>query len=111
MIGKINLYLNEKMGPRRLSRRRFFFFSTIFGFTSIATWFMADLLWRGGLNGLGIALLGVFGVFFVFCAAGGGGVFLRRAGRVLRDQSRRGQFAYHEHAAGEQVARRGCAAG
>ena len=58
------------MGPRRLSRRRFLFFSTIFAFTSIATWFMADLLWRGGLNGLEIALLILFVILFAHVAAG-----------------------------------------
>lgn len=66
----MRLYLTENMGARRLSRRRFFFFSTIFGFTSIATWFMADLLWRGGLNGIEIALLILFVILFAHVAAG-----------------------------------------
>src|SRR5215217_2258655 len=66
----MRLYLTEKMGARRLSRRRFLFFSTIFGFTSIATWFMADLLWRGGLNGVEVALLILFVVLFSRVAAG-----------------------------------------
>src|SRR5688572_14486266 len=66
----MRLYVTESMGARRLSRRRFFFFSTIFGFTSIATWFMADLLWRGGLNGIEIALLILFVILFAHVAAG-----------------------------------------
>src|SRR5687768_7729067 len=66
----MRLYLTEKMGPRRLSRRRFLFFSTIFAFTSLATWFMADLLWRGGLIGVEIAILVLFVVLFAHVAAG-----------------------------------------
>jgi membrane glycosyltransferase len=66
----MRLYLTENMGPRRLGRRRFLFFSTIFLFTSLATWFMADLLWRGGLNGIEIALLALFIVLFAHVAAG-----------------------------------------
>jgi membrane glycosyltransferase len=66
----MRLYLTENMGERRLSRRRFLFFSTIFGLTSIATWFMADLLWRGGLTGIEIALLVLFVILFGHVAAG-----------------------------------------
>jgi membrane glycosyltransferase len=66
----MRLYLTEMMGPSRLRRRRFLFFSTIFGFTSIATWFMADLLWRGGLNGVEIGLLLLFVILFAHVAAG-----------------------------------------
>jgi membrane glycosyltransferase len=66
----MRLYLTEQMGQRRLSRRRFLFFSTIFGLTSIATWFMADLLWRGGLTGIEIPLLVLFVVLFGHVAAG-----------------------------------------
>ncbi len=66
----MRLYLTEKMDKRRLSRRRFLFFSTIFVLTSIATWFMADLLWRGGLNGVEIALLVLFVILFAHVAAG-----------------------------------------
>jgi len=66
----MRLYLTETMDKRRLSRRRFLFFSTIFALTSVATWFMADLLWRGGLNGVEIALLGLFVILFAHVAAG-----------------------------------------
>jgi membrane glycosyltransferase len=66
----MRLYLTENMGASRLSRRRFLFFSSIFGFASIATWFMADLLWRGGLSGIEIALLILFVILFAHVAAG-----------------------------------------
>src|SRR5688500_20146108 len=66
----MSLYLTEMMGRGRLSRRRFLFFSSIFAFTSIATWFMADLLWRGGLTGIEIGLLILFVILFAHVAAG-----------------------------------------
>jgi membrane glycosyltransferase len=34
------------MEGRGLNRRRFVFFSSVFGLTSLATWFVADLYWR-----------------------------------------------------------------
>jgi membrane glycosyltransferase len=46
------------------------FFSSIFVLTSFATWFMADLLWRGGLDGIEIALLVLFVVLFAHIATG-----------------------------------------
>jgi len=64
------LYLTKTMDKRRLDRRRFLFFSAIFAFTSIAAWFMADLLWRGGLSGVELALLGLFVILFAHVAAG-----------------------------------------
>jgi membrane glycosyltransferase len=64
------LYLTEHMDKRRLGRRRFFFFSAIFGLTSIATWFMADLLWRDGISALEVTLLAVFVILFAHIAAG-----------------------------------------
>jgi membrane glycosyltransferase len=66
----MRLFLTEKMDARRLNRRRFLFFSTIFGFTSLATWFMADLLWRGGITGLELTVLALFVVLFAHIAAG-----------------------------------------
>ncbi|WP_414660418.1 glucans biosynthesis glucosyltransferase MdoH [Horticoccus sp. 23ND18S-11] len=66
----MRLYLTDNMSARRLGRRRFLFFSTIFALTSIATWFMADLLWRGGLSGVEVALLGLFVILFAHIAAG-----------------------------------------
>jgi membrane glycosyltransferase len=64
------LSLTNTMDKGRLDRRRFLFFSAIFAFTSIAAWFMADLLWRGGLNGVEMALLGLFVILFAHVAAG-----------------------------------------
>src|SRR5436305_4122489 len=66
----MRLYLTEKMDARRLDRRRFLFFSSIFVLTSLATWFMADLLWRGGLTGLELTLLVLFVILFAHIAAG-----------------------------------------
>lgn len=66
----MRLFLTEQMDQRRLNRRRFLFFSAIFVFTSIATWFMADLLWRNGLLGVEVALLILFVILFAHVAAG-----------------------------------------
>jgi membrane glycosyltransferase len=66
----MKLFLTEHMDQRRLGRRRFFFFSAIFGLTSLATWFMADLLWRDGISVLEGALLGLFVILFAHVAAG-----------------------------------------
>ena len=63
-------FSHDQMTPARLNRRRFLFFSAIFGLTSLATWFMADLLWREGVSGLEIVLLGLFVVLFAHIAAG-----------------------------------------
>lgn len=64
------LFLTEQMDARRLNRRRFLFFSAVFVFTSVATWFMADLLWDNGVTGIEIAVLGLFAVLFAHIAAG-----------------------------------------
>ncbi len=64
------VFKQDQMTQRRLNRRRFLFFSAIFGLTSLATWFMADLLWREGVGGLEIVLLGLFVVLFAHIAAG-----------------------------------------
>lgn len=66
----MRLYLTEHMDKRRLGRRRLFFFSAIFGLTSLATWFMADLLWHGGISVLEGTLLALFVVLFAHIAAG-----------------------------------------
>ena len=66
----MRLFVTETMDARRLGRRRFFFFSSIFAFTSLATWFMADILWRNGLNGIEIPLLILFPILFAHVAAG-----------------------------------------
>ena len=44
-------FSTDRLHPPRIARRRMVFFSSIFVLTSFATWFMADLLWRGGLDG------------------------------------------------------------
>ncbi len=66
----MRLYLTEHMDKRRLGRRRLFFFSAIFGLTSLATWFMADLLWRDGISVLEGLLLALFVILFAHIAAG-----------------------------------------
>lgn len=66
----MRLFLTDAMDQSRLNRRRFLFFSAIFAFTSIATWFMADLLWRNGMLGVEIALLVLFVILFAHVAAG-----------------------------------------
>lgn len=56
---------------RRLKRRRRTFFSAVFVLTSLATWFMADLLWRdGGLRGVEWPLLVLFVILFAHIAIG-----------------------------------------
>lgn len=58
------------MDSRRLNRRRFLFFSSIFCLTSLASWFMADLLWRNGITGMELVLLALFVVLFAHIATG-----------------------------------------
>jgi membrane glycosyltransferase len=64
------LYLTEAMDKRRLNRRRFLFFSAIFGVTSLAGWFMADLLWRDGLTTVELVVLILFVILFAHIAVG-----------------------------------------
>jgi membrane glycosyltransferase len=63
-------FSTDPLNPPRIARRRMTFFSSIFVLTSFATWFMADLLWRGGLDGIEIALLVLFVVLFAHIATG-----------------------------------------
>jgi membrane glycosyltransferase len=63
-------FSTDRLHPPRIARRRMVFFSSIFVLTSFATWFMADLLWRGGLDGIEIALLVLFVVLFAHIATG-----------------------------------------
>jgi membrane glycosyltransferase len=65
-----HLFDPTKMTPRRLEKRRFLFFSSVFVFTSLATWVMADLLWRDGITPLEIVLLVLFVVLFAHIAVG-----------------------------------------
>src|SRR5690349_21896632 len=80
---------HERMTAARMNRRRFSFFSAIFGFTSLATWFMADLLWRNGLTGIELTLLLLFVVLFSqvaigFCTAFAGFYVINRGGDSRR---------------------------
>src|SRR5471030_145870 len=83
------LHLTEKMDARRLDRRRFLFFSGIFGLTSLATWFMADLLWRDGITRIELAMLALFVILFGhiavgFCSALVGFYVMNRGGDSCR---------------------------
>jgi membrane glycosyltransferase len=81
----MKVFVTEHMDAARLNRRRFVFFSSIFGLTSMATWFVADLYWRGGLSGLEIVLLVLFVPLFAqvavgFCTAIAGFYVINRGG-------------------------------
>lgn len=82
-------FFSERMDARRLGRRRFLFFSAIFVLTSLATWFMADLLWRGGITRLELGLLLLFVILFAhiavgFCTAMVGFYVINRGGDSCR---------------------------
>ena len=66
----MRVFLNEHMTVQRLNRRRFLFFSAIFVLTSLATWFMADLLWRDGMAAVEWVVLGLFAILFAHIAVG-----------------------------------------
>ena len=51
------LHVIARTPLRRSARRQFLFFSTVLVLTGFASWVMADILWRGGLTGVEIALL------------------------------------------------------
>src|SRR5471030_24933 len=79
------------MDAGRLNRRRFVFFSSVFVLTSLATWFVADLYWRGanGLSGLELVLLLLFIPLFAhiavgFCTAIAGFYVINRGGDSSR---------------------------
>ena len=55
---------------RNSARRQVLFFSCVVFLTSIATWLMADILWRGGLSGLEAAMLALFVPLFGMVALG-----------------------------------------
>lgn len=78
-----------RVAKSRLNRRRFSFFSAIFTLTSLATWFMADLLWRDGITGAEITLLVLFVILFAqvavgFCTALAGFYVINRGGDYNR---------------------------
>ena len=61
----------QVMNPsRHSSRRQVLFFSSVVVLTSVATWLMADVLWRGGLSGLEAAMLVLFVPLFGMVALG-----------------------------------------
>ncbi len=60
----------EQVDKSRVSRRRATFFTLVFLLTSVATWFMADLLWRGPVNAVGVLVLVLFTILFAHIAAG-----------------------------------------
>ncbi len=71
----IQLFESERRNPRRVAKRRFLFFTTIFLLTSLAGWFMADLLWNSGsrpgeMTPFEWAMLGLFLVLFAQVATG-----------------------------------------
>jgi membrane glycosyltransferase len=62
---------SEFIDRQRLARRRRTFFSSVFFLTSLATWFMADLLWQdGGIMPLEWVLLVLFVMLFAQIAVG-----------------------------------------
>src|SRR5580704_14605153 len=87
----MRIFITEHMDASRLNRRRFVFFSSVFGLTSLATWFVADLYWREleGLSGLEIVLLALFVPLFAqisvgFCTAFAGFYVINRGGDSSR---------------------------
>lgn len=67
----MKLFTPDSPEPGRVARRRATLFSSAFMLTSLATWFMADLLWSAdGINGLEWALLTLFVILFSHIAIG-----------------------------------------
>ena len=60
----------EKLDRSRIGRRRITFSTLVFLLTSLAAWFMADLLWRGGMEPLEWVVLALFVVLFAHIAVG-----------------------------------------
>jgi membrane glycosyltransferase len=60
----------EQVDKARVSRRRATFFTLIFLLTTLATWFMADLLWQGPANLADLPLLVLFAILFAHIATG-----------------------------------------
>jgi membrane glycosyltransferase len=58
--------------PERLRRRRALFYTSVFLLTSLATWFMADILWRDdlGFSGIEWVLLVLFVILIAQVAVG-----------------------------------------
>ncbi|MFT3831492.1 MAG: glucans biosynthesis glucosyltransferase MdoH [Opitutaceae bacterium] len=69
------LFVTERLERRRVIKRRFVFFTTIFLLTSLAGWFMADLLWNSGtrpgsMSPIEWVVLVLFVVLFAHVATG-----------------------------------------
>ncbi len=82
-------FSTDRLNPRRIARRRLLFFTGVFMLTGVATWFMADLLWRGGLDGFELVLLILFVLLFAqiatgFCLALIGFFIVNRGGDASR---------------------------
>jgi membrane glycosyltransferase len=60
----------EQVDRSRVGRRRITFFTLVFLLTSLATWFMADLLWRDGMTGVEWVVLLLFVILFAHIAVG-----------------------------------------
>ena len=60
----------EQVDKARVSRRRATFFSLIFLLTTLAAWFMADLLWRGPGSYADLPVLVLFTILFAHIATG-----------------------------------------
>lgn len=60
----------EQVDKSRVSRRRATFFTLIFLLTSVATWFMADLMWRGAPNYADLPVLALFTILIAHIATG-----------------------------------------
>src|SRR5688572_21105416 len=60
----------EQVDKTRVSRRRATFFSLVFLLTALASWFMADLLWRGPGNFADLPVLVLFTVLFAHITTG-----------------------------------------
>ncbi|MDI1251157.1 MAG: glucans biosynthesis glucosyltransferase MdoH [Lacunisphaera sp.] len=60
----------EQVDRKRVGRRRATFFTLTFLLTSLATWFMADLLWRDGMAAVEWVVLALFVVLFAHIAVG-----------------------------------------
>ena len=60
----------EQVDRSRVMRRRITIFTLVFLFTSLATWFMADLLWRDGMMTIEWVVLVLFFILFAHIAVG-----------------------------------------
>ncbi len=69
------LFVADRFDRRRVVKRRFLFFTTIFLLTTLAAWFMADLLWNSGarpghMSPIEWVVLALFVVLFAHVATG-----------------------------------------